>query len=385
MGERIFVTGAGGCLGGRLVQRLVLGSREVAVEPLVHRLSGAGAMRLARLPVDVHQGSVTDRDRMDELMADCDAVVHCAVGDREATVTGTRTVLAAAEDAGVETFVYICSGSIHGHDFEGVLTEDAPIEPDTEYGEWKADAAAVVDEYRTGGGMQPTSIRPFIVYGPFSEFVRAPVETLKEGAILTDGGHGTVNQIYVDNLVDAVLLALERPAARGEVYLAVDDDPVTWRRYLHTLGEHLEEHPPIDGKTSTEIRLGAGLSYAAANVVPPVRAIARAATSPDVRQATAAEFRRTPWAMGTYARMPEPVRAAVRGAFTDGDPPLFPAAPSNGTVERSWPSERYRKMHRSTGRLSNEKLKAELGWEQQVGFEEAMALIGDWLAYQYMQ
>ena len=381
--RRIAVTGAGGCVGGRLTHRLVLGEQDTVV-PLVHRLSGAGAMRLARLPVDIHQGSVTDRATMDDLVTDCDAVVHCAVGSREATVEGTSTTLAAAEAAGVDTFVYLCSASIYGHDLEGVITEGTPIDPDTEYGAWKAEAAAIVADYQCAGALQPTSLRPFIVYGPFSEFIRAPVADLKAGAILADGGYGPVNQIYVDNLIDGILRVLDTPTARGEVYHAVDDDPVTWRRYMETLGTYLAAHPPIETYSSTDIRIRATMAYAAANVVPPIRAVKAVATAPAVRQSVATEFRQTPWAMGAFAALPPSIQRAIQGVFSRNGTDRYPKARVDATVgPRSWPSKRYRDMHRSTGRLSNEKLKRDLGWEQRVTFDAAMDDIGAWLAYQH--
>ena len=72
-------------------------------------------------------------------------------------------------------------------------------------------------------------LRPGIVYGPRlsgSPDSRAVVEG--SASVVADG-RGVCNAIYVDNLVHAVDLALEREEAADEAFLVADDDPVTWR------------------------------------------------------------------------------------------------------------------------------------------------------------
>jgi uncharacterized protein YbjT (DUF2867 family) len=88
MGSRrtILVTGAGGFIGGRTVEILHrLGDTEVRAG--VRRWSGAA--RIGRFPVDIVHCDILQPDSIARAVEGVDAVVHCAVGDREVTVRGT--------------------------------------------------------------------------------------------------------------------------------------------------------------------------------------------------------------------------------------------------------------------------------------------------------
>ena len=385
MPERVLVTGAGGFVGGRLCQRICLGE-SYDVRPLVHRFSGAGAMRLARLPVDIVQGSVTDRDRMAAVIEGCDAVVHCAVGTEATNVAGTQTMLDVALAEGVDRFVHMSSAVVHGHDLEGVITEDDPFQPETEYAEAKATAERELTMMTAGTTLAPTVIRPYIVYGPHSEFAIEPLSHIAQGAVLADGGTGPMKQVYVDNVIDAILLALEDPAARGERYLICDDEQISWQQYYYSLADMLAEHPPIKSATRGQIRLQHGKQYASDSVVPPFAAIGDIATSPDVQQSVAKEIKRMPWAMGAFARLPEGAKEHIQASIYGKSEHVLPTndeqARQNGGAAYDPPSVRWMKLHSAQVTVSTEKIKAELGWEPAVPFEEAMELIEAWARYE---
>lgn len=380
--DTVLVTGAGGFVGGRLAQRIALDTSST-VRPLVHRFSGPGAMRLARLPVDILQGSVTDRERMAEVIEGCDAVVHCAVGSKETTTDGTRTVLAAAIDEEVDDFVHMSSAAVHGHDIHGILREESPQQPDTPYARWKADAERTVTTMTDQTRLSPTVFRPFIVYGPGSQFVTEPLAAIESGAVLANGGEGAVNQIYVDNLVDAILLALSDPGARGETFLLSDNEDITWRRYYEDLSAFLDSPPPIRDVSRRSVRMQNSVQYAADSVLPPFVAIKEILTSEEVQRTVAEEARRMPWAMGMFSRLPPGVRASLQRFFFGDGGTLLPEEDrrANGGVEATYevPSQRYAKLHSSTGRVSNRKVTEVLGWEQRISYPESIELLEAWV------
>ena len=93
----VLVTGAGGFIGGRVVEALHLtgGTR---VRAGVRRW--ASAARIGRFPVELAHCDVMESDSLANALTGVSAVVHCAVGDREVTVEGTRNLLEAARRAG---------------------------------------------------------------------------------------------------------------------------------------------------------------------------------------------------------------------------------------------------------------------------------------------
>ncbi len=377
--SNVLVTGAGGFIGGRLSHRIALGE-DTTVTPLIHNVSGAGTMRLGRLPVDIEQGSILDAERMDEILTDCDAVVNCAHGSREVTVEGTRTLLAAAERQGVESYVHMSSAVVHGHDASGTITEETELAPDTEYAEQKADAERVVTTW--DGTLQPTTLRPCIVYGPHSPWVSKPLQQIQEGAVLADGGVGELNQVYVDNLVDVILRALEAPSAAGEVFLVADDEPVTWSQYYQELSNWLDDPPPITSLSTHEIAVYRKLRYLEDSVIPPVRLGKRLLTSPNTVKLTAEELKQTPWAQSLYRRLPESAQADIKDRINTTQP--TESGHQDETVEANYPypPNNQIQMQSTLGRLSTRKVKRTLGWEPRITFEESLELLADWAEYE---
>ena len=95
------------------------------------------------------------------------------------------------------------------------------------YGDSKIAAEEVVWEYWRERHLPVVVIRPFPVWGPISpSFTLWPMKRIKDGRrCLVAKGEGTCQAVYVDDLVDAILLAGLKPEAVGEAFL-IDDDQV---------------------------------------------------------------------------------------------------------------------------------------------------------------
>ena len=242
----ILITGASGFIGARLAQRLTR-ERGECVTALVHRLGTVGAARLAacRGLRFVH-GDIRDRAAVEEATRGCESVVHCAVDVRSAgpvqaqvTAQGTRNVLDAAQRHGARHIVFLSTAAVHSWQAAGLQDETAAVRGRDAYSRSKLDAEGILEQ---NSAVPVTMVRPTCVYGPFSRtWTITPIEFLRLGIpLLRSDNAGRANLIYIDNLVDLILAALDRPPAATRVYLATEETPADWQAlygaYARTIG-----------------------------------------------------------------------------------------------------------------------------------------------------
>lgn len=227
----ILVTGAGGFIGGWLVEMIHLGG-VARVRAGVR--SWAGAARLGRLPLDVILCDVLDPAQIAEALAGVDCVIHCAYGSEQVTVQGTMNMLAAARRAGTGRFVYISTTEVYGH-ASGHVDESHPLRTNlSAYGDAKVAAEEACWEYQRQG-LPLTVIRPSIVYGPFGRTWTVDLAArLLSGRwdLLAGQGEGICNLVYVADLARAILLAARHPAAVGQAFNVRGPEPLTWNQYF---------------------------------------------------------------------------------------------------------------------------------------------------------
>jgi nucleoside-diphosphate-sugar epimerase len=252
-GRKVFVTGATGGIGGRLVERLVL-HHGADVRVLIRNPSSAA--RLARFPLTFFMGDVTRSADLDRAMQGSELVFHCAYGTtgsqkHHAWVNrvGTERVLEAARRAGASRVVHLSTLMVYGRTGDGDLDETAPRRRfGNAYSDSKLEAEAMALQYSRSGRVEVAVLQPTAVYGPYGGvWTTKPLEALKAGRqILVDGGEGFANAVYVDDLVSAMLLAAVRDGAAGEAFLISGPEPVSWRelygRFARMLGDGAERN-----------------------------------------------------------------------------------------------------------------------------------------------
>lgn len=261
---RILVTGGSGFLGARLIPKLVDDGH--AVFALARSTSSSDQMRsLGATPVD---GDLDDPTELS--LPAVDAVVHAAAlfrfaGPRaayfRANVAGTEALLDAAHRAGATTFVYISAGAVvmdgRGTPLHDV-DETAPTYPDSFSGYIASKArgeAAVLAANRPG--FRTIALRPPAIWGPGGPFSTQLPGAIKSGrfAFIAGGEHSS-STIHVDNVVEAVVCALERGTG-GRPYFINDRDLVTFREFVAGLAE--VEGLSIDGLRSVPFRVAFAL------------------------------------------------------------------------------------------------------------------------------
>lgn len=269
----ILVTGATGFIGGRVCERLVqAGAKQV--KALVHTLQHAP--RIARLPLELRVGNLLDRQSLRAALTDVRIVIHCGLGPRRGIVTATRNMLEAAQSVRVERFIHISSAAVYGlRPPAGANTESAPLRlTGNLYTDSKLRAERVVARFASRG-FPVISLRPSIVYGPFSSWSTRLIGQLRSGhGALIDEGNGACNTTYVDNLVDAIVLALDAPHVLGENFFITDGERVTWGDFIRAHVDMMDPKPALAQISSMEIeayyRKQPGVISASLKAVPKV-------------------------------------------------------------------------------------------------------------------
>jgi UDP-glucose 4-epimerase len=240
-GKRILITGGAGFIGTTLARRLVDANEVVALDNL-HR-DALSTTDLAEHPnYELHQVDVLEADTVRELAAGATHVVHCAaiagvdtvlespVRTMRVNLIGTYNALEAAlatRDT-VERFVEFSTSEVFGthaiHAREGSVTTIGSVgEARWTYAVSKLAGEHMAHAYHDELQLPTVTLRPFNVYGPGQiggGAIRAFIEAALAGRDLTIHGDGSQIRAwcYVDDMVRAVLLALERPEAVGQSF-----------------------------------------------------------------------------------------------------------------------------------------------------------------------
>jgi UDP-glucose 4-epimerase len=240
-GKRIVITGGAGFIGTTLATGLVDANEIVAVDNL-HR-DTLGGTSLAEHPnFTFVQGDVLDSSLLTEVVAGATHLVHAAaiagvdtvrespVRTMRVNLIGTYNALEAAlatKDT-MERMIEFSTSEVFGTyayrvDEEHVTTQGSVGEARWTYAVSKLAGEHMAHAYHEELGLPTVSVRPFNVYGPGQiggGAIRAFIETALAGRDLVIHGEGSQIRAwcYVDDMVEALLLALEHPNAVGESF-----------------------------------------------------------------------------------------------------------------------------------------------------------------------
>jgi nucleoside-diphosphate-sugar epimerase len=246
---RILVTGGTGFTGAALVRRLL--SQGHSVLALDYK-EGIQDAELSESGAELVHGSVTDADLVDRCMSGAEAVFHLAAAFREldvpeshyddVNVEGTRIVLEAASRHGVSQFIYCSTCGVHGNIENPPAGEDAPITPADYYQRTKYEAEPLVAAFHGKDGMETVILRPAAIYGPGDpeRFYMLFKRAAKGWFPMFGDGKTLYHPLYIDNLIDALLLCLEPGKATGRAYLIADEEYWTIEELVKKVGQALD-------------------------------------------------------------------------------------------------------------------------------------------------
>jgi len=244
---KVLVTGGTGFTGKALVRRLLdQGHAVVALDSK----EGLKTRELREWGAEVVLGSVTDPEVVRRSMEGVEVVHHLAAAFREmnvpdshywnVNVQGTRNVLAAALAQGVRKLVYCSTCGVHGNIDRPPGGEDAPIQPADYYQRTKYEAEPVVQEFHRRG-LPSVILRPAAIYGPGDpeRFLMLYRRVARGSFPMFGDGRTLYHPLYIDNLVDAFLLAMADGAGDGEAYLIADEEYLEIEELVRRVGRSL--------------------------------------------------------------------------------------------------------------------------------------------------
>ena len=245
---KVLITGGTGFIGSRLAMRCVENGCEVSV------LGRADASDvevgrqtiLGEKGVNIALGSVTDRERMFEITRGMNIVFHLAAAQHEmnvpdelfrsVNVEGTRNMLDASLEAGVERFVHGSSIGVYDRDVADIVDVSTPLRPDNIYGVTKAEGEDAVREFFYK--MSCTIIRISETYGPGDRRLLKLFRGVDKGVFFVIGNGENIHQlINVDDLVDGLLLAAKHPAAASETFVLAGNERLTTNDMVSAVAE----------------------------------------------------------------------------------------------------------------------------------------------------
>ena len=248
----VFITGATGFTGGYLFRELV--RRGYPVRALVRDKSKAKA--LEGDGVELVEGDVRDAALLKEALQGIHTVYHIAAIFRQENVTeqdmfdvnvqGTRNMLEAAVAANVTRFVHCSTVGVHGAPKVIPADESAPYNPGDYYQRSKVDGEKVAIEFMEKADIPVTIFRPGPgIYGPGEmRFLKMYKAIKKKRFIMFGSGEIHYQFIYIDDLVDGIILCGTLDQAIGNIYILSGHEEVTLNEMTEIIADAVGTRPP---------------------------------------------------------------------------------------------------------------------------------------------
>lgn len=248
----VLITGGNGLLGRHLVAAL----QDQGVSVRVLALPGEDTRRLDQHGVAVYRGDIREPETLTAPMSGAHAVLHLAgmmgvwrpMEDYHAVnVRGTENVCRAALSEGVGRLVHVSSWTVYGMALGLPAREDFLLRPFREpYAVTKAAGDKAVQRMIAEEHLPAVIIRPGTFFGPGDRlhFGRL-ADRLRAGkGVIVGPGDNALPFVYVTDVVQGLLLALDHPNAVGHAFNITNDSPLTQQQLLEAIASETGASPP---------------------------------------------------------------------------------------------------------------------------------------------
>jgi UDP-glucose 4-epimerase len=269
--SKVLVTGGAGFIGSNLIRRLLADNYSLIVLDNFRSGSIESISRYLR-DLKLIKGDIRNRNVVKTAIKDADAVVHLAAlidveesvrnpsETNDVNVNGTLVLLEEASKGRSRKFLFASSTAVYGDNSSLPLKEDYPLKPVSPYAASKASGEHYCRVFNKCYGLPTVILRFFNVYGPGQKcgFYSGVITRFLNNAsndkplIVFGDGEQTRDFIYIDDVVDAIALALESESSSGQVLNVCTGRPTSINRLativLEVTGKKLEvthENPRI--------------------------------------------------------------------------------------------------------------------------------------------
>ncbi|MFW9263172.1 NAD-dependent epimerase/dehydratase family protein [Nostoc sp. CALU 546] len=252
--KTLLITEINGFVGLRFAELAI--AKGMKVRGLQSSPDKAKAKKAQKLDIELIAGNVTNPAIAKIACQGVDVVAHTAElakegGSldyfREVNVGGTVNIAKAAKNAGVKTFVHLSSGMVYGFNYCDRITEFGPLSGDNNpYCQTKIEAEEAILPLNSPPDFGLIIIRAGDVYGPGSiPWIVRPILMMRQKEfVYVNDGRGVINHVYIDNLIDAIFLAIEKETY-GEIFNITDGQETSWKEYFTYLVEMAGTPTPI--------------------------------------------------------------------------------------------------------------------------------------------
>ena len=247
---KVLITGGTGFIGSRLGLKCLEKGYQVKILGQANNEAEAENERLLKENgAEVVLASVTDREKLFELVAGTDIVFHLAAAQHEANVaddhfwevnvTGTKNMLEASVQAGVKRFVHGSTIGVYGSAMNGCIDEQTPLKPDNIYGITKSEGEKLVLTFQDK--LPVVVIRISETYGPGDRRLLKLFKGIKKRVFFLIGnGQNLHHLIYVDDLIEGMFLAATAEEAVGEIFVLAGKEPLTTNAMVDTIAQKVD-------------------------------------------------------------------------------------------------------------------------------------------------
>ncbi len=251
--KAVLVTGAAGFTGKALAMRLA--AEGFRVRGTIRPGGNRDTQELAAAGIEVIESDIGSREDCDRAVAGCGAVFNIAAMFRRANAPdaeydlinrqGVINLIEAAARAGVEKIVHCSTIGVCGHIENPPADETTPYNPGDIYQRSKvAGEKAALEAFRSGK-IRGTVVRPASIYGPGDlRLLKLFRMIAKRRLVVFGSGKPMFHTVYIDDLVEGFMRAMDTREADGDVFIVAGESYVPLNTLFAMIASTLGVPPP---------------------------------------------------------------------------------------------------------------------------------------------